>query len=71
MPFDAYLDDQGRLRKLRQRFSFVNGRQKATVAVASTLLLYDFGIPVDVPLPAPADIYAGRIAEDGGEGDGA
>ncbi|MFF5538217.1 hypothetical protein ACFY71_38195 [Streptomyces cinerochromogenes] len=71
VPFDAYLDDQGRLRKLRQRFSFVNGRQKATVAVASTLLLYDFGIPVDVPLPAPADIYAGRIAEDGGEGDGA
>ncbi|MFG3014943.1 hypothetical protein ACGFZB_31845 [Streptomyces cinerochromogenes] len=71
VPFDAYLDDQGRLRKLRQRFSFVNGRHKATVAVASTLLLYDFGIPVDVPLPAPADIYAGRIAEDGGEGDGA
>ncbi|MET9453311.1 hypothetical protein [Streptomyces cinerochromogenes] len=71
VPFDAYLDDQGRLRKLRQRFSFVNGRQKATVAVASTLLLYDFGIPVDVPLPAPADIYAGRIAEDGGAGGGA
>lgn len=74
VPFDAYLDDQGRIRKLRQRFSFVNGRQKASVAVASTLLLYAFGTPVDVRLPAPADIYAGRIAEDepgDGPGDGA
>ncbi|GAB1336438.1 lipoprotein [Streptomyces sp. E-15] len=64
VPFDVYLDDQGRVRKLRQRFSFVNGREKATVAVASTLLLYGFGTPVDVRLPAPADIYTGRIAED-------
>ncbi|MEV6118118.1 hypothetical protein AB0L59_38030 [Streptomyces sp. NPDC052109] len=65
VPFDAYLDDQGRIRKLRQRFSFVNGRQKTPVAVASTTLLYDFGTPADVELPRPADIYAGRIAEDG------
>ncbi|MFF8727832.1 hypothetical protein ACF073_15270 [Streptomyces sp. NPDC015171] len=64
VPFDAYLDDEGRIRKLRQRFSFVNGRQRASVAVASTLLLYDFGVPADVRLPAPTDIYAGRIAED-------
>ncbi|MGW2491198.1 hypothetical protein ACWCV9_28795 [Streptomyces sp. NPDC001606] len=67
VPFDAYLDDQGRIRKLRQRFSFVNGRQKTPVAVASTTLLYDFGSPADVRLPAGRDIYAGRIAEDGGE----
>ncbi|MEU0335771.1 hypothetical protein [Streptomyces sp. NPDC006193] len=65
VPFDAYLDDQGRIRKLRQRFSFVNGRRRAAVEVASTLLLYGFGAPVEVTLPAPADIYAGRIAEDG------
>jgi hypothetical protein len=64
VPFDAYLDDQGRIRKLRQRFSFVNGRQKTPVAVASTTLLYDFGAPADVRLPRPEDIYAGRIAED-------
>ncbi|MEU0257246.1 hypothetical protein ABZ299_33320 [Streptomyces sp. NPDC006184] len=63
VPFDVYLDDQGRIRKLRQRFSFVNGRRKATVAVASTLLLYDFGVPAEVRLPAPADIYTGRVAE--------
>ncbi|OLZ71372.1 hypothetical protein AV521_10440 [Streptomyces sp. IMTB 2501] len=72
VPFDAYLDDQGRIRKLRQRFSFVNGRQQTPVAVASTTLLYDFGAPADVRLPRPADIYAGRIAEDGGpKGDSA
>ncbi|MQY38246.1 hypothetical protein SRB17_62560 [Streptomyces sp. RB17] len=65
VPFDAYLDDQGRIRKLRQRFSFVNGKQKTPVAVASTTLLYDFGAPAAVRLPRSADIYAGRIAEDG------
>jgi hypothetical protein len=71
VPFDAYLDDQGRIRKLRQHFSFVNGRRSAAVAVASTTLLYDFGAPVDVRLPSPKDIYAGRIAEDdGGSGEG-
>jgi hypothetical protein len=63
VPFDAYLDDQGRLRKVRHRFSFVSGQQKGIVAVASTLLLYDFGSPVDVRLPEPADIFAGKIAE--------
>ncbi|MGV9248495.1 hypothetical protein [Streptomyces sp. NPDC003710] len=63
VPFDAYLDDQGRLRKVRHRFSFVNGRQKTTVAVASTTLLYGFGAPVDVRLPAAGDIFAGKIAE--------
>ncbi|MFJ6832866.1 hypothetical protein [Streptomyces sp. NPDC091209] len=63
VPFDAYLDDQGRLRKVRHRFSFVNGQRKGTVAVASTLLLYDFGSPVAVRLPDSSDIYAGKIAE--------
>ncbi|MFJ9816923.1 hypothetical protein ACIRU3_16915 [Streptomyces sp. NPDC101151] len=67
VPFDVYLDDQGRIRKLRQRFSFVNGREETAVAVASTTLLYDFGAPVDVRLPSPKDIYAGRIAESGAE----
>jgi hypothetical protein len=64
VPFDAYLDDRGRLRKLRQSFAFVNGRQKTQVAVTSTTLLYGFGAPVDVSLPRSRDIYAGRIAED-------
>ncbi|MEU1041981.1 hypothetical protein ACFYP4_32730 [Streptomyces sp. NPDC005551] len=63
VPFEAYLDEQGRIRKVRHRFSFVNGVRKDAVAVASTTLLYDFGVPVDVRLPGPADIFAGRIAE--------
>ncbi|MEU6817485.1 hypothetical protein [Streptomyces sp. NPDC046860] len=66
VPFDAYLDDEGRVRKLRQSFSFVNGPEAAAVAVASTTLLHGFGTRVEVELPRPADIYAGRIAE--GEG---
>lgn len=63
VPFDAYLDDEGRVRKLQHRFSFVNGQRQDAVAVTSTTLLYDFGAPVHVRLPRPADIYAGRIAE--------
>lgn len=63
VPFDVYLDDQGRVRKLGQRFSFVNGQRHSTVAVTSTTLLYDFGAAADVRLPASKDIYAGQIAE--------
>ncbi len=63
VPFDVYFDDQGRVRKLGQRFSFVNGQRHSTVAVTSTTLLYDFGAAADVRLPASKDIYAGQIAE--------
>ncbi|MGW0085447.1 hypothetical protein [Streptomyces sp. NPDC003393] len=65
VPFDVYLDDQGRVRKLRQRFSFVGGHDhgRKTVAVFSTTLLYAFGTPVSVTLPQSKDIYTGRIAE--------
>ncbi|MET9436219.1 hypothetical protein [Streptomyces sp. NPDC006551] len=59
VPFDAYLDDEGRLRKVRHQFSFTN--QGRDVAVASTTLLYAFGTPVEVRLPARKDIYAGKI----------
>ncbi|MFG2679534.1 hypothetical protein [Streptomyces sp. NPDC048392] len=67
VPFDVYLDDEGRIRKVRHRFSFSNGRDEGTVAVASTTLLYDFGAPVDVRLPEDRDIYAGKIAAGPGE----
>ncbi|NEB03939.1 hypothetical protein [Streptomyces sp. SID13726] len=63
VPFDVYLDDRGRVRKIRHRFSFVNGQRHGIVAVASTTLLYDFGAAADVRLPAARDIYAGKIAE--------
>lgn len=63
VPFDVYLDDAGRIRKVRHRFSFVNGQRSGAVAVASTTLLYDFGAPAEVRLPERDDIYAGKIAE--------
>lgn len=63
VPFDVYLDEQGRVRKVRHRFSFVNGERRSVVAVASTTLLYDFGAAAVVRLPEAGDIYAGRIAE--------
>ncbi|MFE3073761.1 hypothetical protein [Streptomyces sp. NPDC059247] len=59
VPFDAYLDAEGLLRKVRHRFSFSN--QGRTVAVASTTLLYGFGVPVEVTLPDHRDLYDGKI----------
>jgi hypothetical protein len=59
VPFDAYLDEAGRLRKVRHQFSYLN--QGHTVAVASTTLLYEFGVRVAVALPLPGDIYAGKV----------
>ncbi|MGV9312820.1 hypothetical protein ACWDR0_11560 [Streptomyces sp. NPDC003691] len=59
VPFDAYVDEAGRLRKVRHRFSFSNGT--ASVAVTSTTVLFGFGTPVTVRLPDPGSIYSGRI----------
>ncbi|MEW1903548.1 MULTISPECIES: hypothetical protein [unclassified Streptomyces] len=59
VPFDAYLDGEGRLRKVRHQFSFSN--QGRTVAVASTTLLYGFGVPVRVVLPDRRDLYDGKV----------
>ncbi|MFD9380700.1 hypothetical protein ACFWBH_35195 [Streptomyces sp. NPDC059999] len=59
VPFDAYLDEEGRLRKVRHRFTYVNN---GVIDVSSTTLLYGFGTPVTVVLPASGDIFAGKIA---------
>ncbi|MCM1951354.1 hypothetical protein NC315_39305 [Streptomyces sp. G2] len=59
VPFDAYLDGAGRLRKVRHQFSFSN--QGRTVAVSSATLLYGFGARVLVTLPDGRDIYAGKV----------
>ncbi|MGW2087878.1 hypothetical protein [Streptomyces sp. NPDC001880] len=61
VPFDAYLDEQGRLRKVRHRFSFAN--EGPAVEVVSTTLLYGFGMPVSVSLPKDRDIYTGQIRQ--------
>ncbi|MFI5758945.1 hypothetical protein [Streptomyces sp. NPDC051569] len=57
--FDAYLDDAGRLRKVRHQFSYVN--QGRPVAVSSTTLLYAFGVRVTATLPPRDDIFAGKV----------
>ncbi|MFC9249404.1 hypothetical protein ACFT7S_36780 [Streptomyces sp. NPDC057136] len=68
VPFDAYLDKDGRLRKVRHRFSFAS--EGPAVAVVSTMLLYGFGVPVVVRLPDRGDIYTGLIQQgQGGERD--
>ncbi|UQX02193.1 hypothetical protein [Streptomyces sp. RerS4] len=60
VPFDAYLDEEGRLRQVRHRFTYV---RNGLIDVSSTTLLYGFGTPVNVVLPPSGDIYAGKIAE--------
>ncbi|WKK26687.1 hypothetical protein QZH56_14465 [Streptomyces olivoreticuli] len=69
--FDAYLDDQGRLRRLSHRFSVAGGARgragapggpAVPMTVVSTVDLSDFGTKFDVVLPASADIYAGTVA---------
>lgn len=57
VPFDAYVDEEGRLRKIRHRFEVANG------TVTSTTSLHGFGAAVDVTLPDGKDIFAGKIAE--------
>ncbi|MFB7919028.1 hypothetical protein [Streptomyces sp. NPDC056061] len=61
VPFDAYVDDQGRLRKVSHRFSFADGG--SAVEVVSTTLLSGFGVPVAVRLPDDRDIYTGSIQQ--------
>ncbi|KUJ65395.1 hypothetical protein ACZ90_49445 [Streptomyces albus subsp. albus] len=70
--FDAYLDERGRLRKVRYRFlvtgALVGSRTAGAgrgQAVASTTELYDFGARVAVRLPAPEDIYTGTVGSPG------
>ncbi|MFI8001539.1 hypothetical protein [Streptomyces sp. NPDC086010] len=61
VPFDAYLDDEGLLRKVRHHFTFAT--EGPAVAVVSTTLLYGFGAPVSVELPPEADLYTGRVQQ--------
>ncbi|MDT0442104.1 hypothetical protein RM779_05745 [Streptomyces sp. DSM 41886] len=60
VPFDVYLDDQGRLRKVRHDFTFADGAGRG-VDVTSTVVLYDFGVPVEVVLPGAGDVFAGAV----------
>lgn len=56
VPFEAYVDEEGRLRRLWQRFTFTDNAE-----VVSVTTFHDFGSPVSVVLPDAADIYRGKI----------
>ncbi len=66
--FDAYVDDDGLLRKVRHRFSFA--AEGPPVAVVSTMLLYGFGVPVSVELPPEADLFTGSVQQGVDDRDG-
>jgi hypothetical protein len=52
VPFDAYVDDKGRIRKMVQRISLSSPQlQGKTITSVVTTELYDFGVPVDVKVP--------------------
>ncbi|MBH5338828.1 hypothetical protein IHE55_30280 [Streptomyces pactum] len=61
--FDAYLDERGRLRKVRHRFTMAERWTGSGVRqqVVSTTELYDFGARVTVRLPDPEDIFTGTV----------
>jgi hypothetical protein len=73
VPFDAWLDAKGRLRKLTQRFtmspspasgsaaSTPSARQDPGVTVTATTTYDGFGTPVAVTMPNSADIWTGKI----------
>nr|WP_307808069.1 hypothetical protein [Streptomyces oryzae] len=65
VPFDAYLDAQGRLRKVQHRFTFAadpDSPPDADYAVSSTTVLHGFGTRVRIAMPGRGDIWTGKIA---------
>ncbi len=67
VPYDAWLDDRGRLHKVVEVFTFagVAGSKEAKdqVKVTSTTSLSDFGAPVDAAEPTAGDIYSMNATE--------
>ncbi|MFF8774048.1 hypothetical protein [Kitasatospora sp. NPDC015120] len=67
VPYDVWLDEQGRLHKVVEVFTFagVAGSKEAKdqVKVVSTTTLSDFGAPVEAAEPPAADIFAMKPTE--------
>ncbi|MFF2662627.1 hypothetical protein ACFVUH_35365 [Kitasatospora sp. NPDC058032] len=67
VPYDAWLDDEGRLHKVVEVFTFagVAGSKEAKdqVRVVSTTTLSEFGAPVEAAEPPAADIFAMKPTE--------
>jgi hypothetical protein len=66
VPFDLYVDDAGRLRKLVQRFELDPPGGAGSVDMKMTLEMYDYGAEVNVEEPSSADV----IEAPGGLGGG-
>ncbi|MCF2526844.1 hypothetical protein [Yinghuangia soli] len=70
IPFEVYLDGQGRLRKVQEEFNLAAGGQAQagkgadpqTARVVSAAELYEFGVSVDVQAPRPEDLYIAPAA---------
>ncbi|UGQ14931.1 hypothetical protein LO772_15970 [Yinghuangia sp. ASG 101] len=66
IPFEVYLDAEGRLRRVQEEFNLASGSgDKAgtqTAKVVSAAELYDFGVPVDVRPPAAEELYVAPTA---------
>lgn len=60
VPFDVYLDGQGRPREVREVFTFRTA-QGLDRTVTATTELYGFGAPVQVRVPGPGEVYSGKI----------
>ena len=61
VPFDVYLDAQGRVLRFIAHFEFpAPAPQKGEVSIVSSTDLYDIGKPVTASAPATADVLAGN-----------
>jgi hypothetical protein len=64
IPFDAYLDGQGRVRRVVARFTFpAEAPAHGTVQIAATTDLYDLDEPVTVATPRAADLVSPTAAK--------
>ncbi|MFB8238165.1 hypothetical protein ACFC58_16605 [Kitasatospora purpeofusca] len=67
IPYDAWLDEQGRLHKVVEVFTFAgvagSKEPKDQVKVVSTTTLTDFGKPVEAAEPAASDIFTMKPGE--------
>lgn len=55
VPVDVWIDDEGRMVRLDQRFEYAAGPAAGT-SMAMTLEMYDFGVEVDVEVPPASQV---------------
>lgn len=71
VPFDAWIDDEGRIRRLDQTLTITNPEAEAQeLEVVTRLEFYDFGVAVDVEAPPASAVRDGAPLLDalGGSG---